>query len=99
MLAGVSRPAVDLWLDRYTADGIAGLLDHRRGPGREQVPALIRARVPALSRTSPPSVTGLSHWSSREMASYIARTEGVLRGETVARERAPAAETGHIQGR
>ncbi len=77
VLAGVSRPTVDLWLDRYTADGIAGLLDHRRGAGREQVPASIRARVLALSRTSPPSVTGLSHWSSREMAAYIARTEGV----------------------
>lgn len=76
-LAGVSRPTVDLWLDRYAGDGIAGLLDHRRGAGREQVPASIRARVLALSRISPPLESGLSHWSSREMAGYIARTEGV----------------------
>jgi transposase len=75
--AGVSRPTVDLWLDRYTAGGIAGLLDHRRGAGREQVSASIRARVLALSRTSPPADSGLSHWSSRELASHIARTEGV----------------------
>jgi len=29
------------------------------------------------SRTSPPAVTGLSHWSSRELAAFIERTEGV----------------------
>jgi transposase len=76
-LAGVSRPTVDLWLARYGADGIAGLLDHRRGAGHEQVPASIRARVLAASRTSPPVESGLSHWSSREMAAFITRTEGV----------------------
>jgi transposase len=75
--AGVSRPTVDLWLARYVADGIAGLLDHRRGAGREQVPVSVRARVLALSRTSPPVELGLSHWSSREMAGFIARAEGV----------------------
>jgi hypothetical protein len=26
-LAGVSRPTVDLWLDRYEAEGLAGLVD------------------------------------------------------------------------
>jgi transposase len=76
-LAGVSRPTVDLWLSRYAADGTAGLLDHHRGAGREQVPASIRARILALSRTSPPVSSGLSHWSSRGMAAFIARTEGV----------------------
>ena len=76
-LAGVSRPTVDLWLARYAGDGTAGLLDYRRGAGREQVPASVRARVLALSRTSPPVESGLSHWSSREMAAFIARTEGV----------------------
>jgi transposase len=75
--AGVSRPTVDLWLKRYAADGIAGLLDRPRGAGREQVPGAIRARVLAASRTSPPAETGLSHWSSREMAAFIQRTEGV----------------------
>jgi transposase len=73
---GMSRPTVDLWLARYASDGIAGLLDQRRGAGRAQVPASIRARVLALSRTSPPAETGLSHWSSREMAAFVTRTEG-----------------------
>jgi transposase len=74
-LAGVSRPTVDLWLSRYAADGAAGLLEHKRGAGREQVPARIRARILAATRTTPPK--GLSHWSSREMADYITCTEGV----------------------
>lgn len=76
-LAVVSRPTLDLWLSRYEAHGVAGLLDRPRGAGREQVPARIRARILALTRSSPPSETGLSHWSSREMARYIKRTEGV----------------------
>ncbi|MFI9450800.1 helix-turn-helix domain-containing protein [Amycolatopsis sp. NPDC052450] len=48
MLAGVSRPTVDLWLDRYIAEGIAGPArpaasrsQPRSGPGarRRAVPA------------------------------------------------------------
>ena len=76
-LAGVSRPTVDLWLSRFAAGGVAGLLDRRRGAPREQVPAAVRGRVLALTRTSPPAETGLSHWSSRELAAFIQRTEGV----------------------
>jgi hypothetical protein len=34
-------------------------------------------RIVALTRTSPPAETGLSHWSSREMAAFIKRTTGV----------------------
>jgi transposase len=76
-LAGVSRPTVDLWLSRYEEEGVSGLLDRPRDAGRQQMPPEIRARILAASRTTPPSETGLSHWSSREMAAYIARTEGV----------------------
>ena len=76
-LAGVSRPTVDLWLSRFAAAGVSGLLDRRRGAPREQMSAAIRGRVLALTRTSPPAETGLSHWSSRELAAFITRTEGV----------------------
>ena len=76
-LAGVSRPTVDLWLDRYEAEGLAGLIDRSHAAPREQVPGSIRARILAATRTSPPAGTGLSHWSSREMAAFIKRTEGV----------------------
>jgi transposase len=76
-LAGVSRPTVDLWLARYATEGVGGLLDRSRGAAREQVPAWVRARILAATRTAPPVETGLSHWSSREMAAFIKRTEGV----------------------
>jgi len=76
-LAGVSRPTVDLWLSRYQTGGIDGLFDRPRGAPREQVPAAVRSRILALTRTSPPAETGLSHWSSREMAGFIRRTMGV----------------------
>ena len=76
-LAVVSRPTVDLWLSRYAEHGAAGLLDRPRGAPREQVPARIRARILALTRSSPPRETGLSHWSAREMARYLGRSEKV----------------------
>lgn len=76
-LAGVSRPTVDLWLRRFDAEGVAGLLDRARGAARDQMPARVRGRILAATRTSPPMEMGLSHWSSREMARFITRTEGV----------------------
>jgi transposase len=76
-LAGVSLPTVDRWVDRYATAGLAGLEERKRGAGREQVPASVRARILALTRATPPVETGLSHWSSREMAAYLQRTAGV----------------------
>ena len=76
-LAGVSLPTVDRWVDRYAQRGLAGLQDDPRGAGREQVPAWVAARILALSRATPPVETGLSHWSSRQLAGYLKRIEGV----------------------
>jgi len=76
-LAGVSLPTVDRWVDRYAEHGLVGLEEHKRGAAREQMPARIPARILALTRATPPAETGLSHWSSREMAGYVTRTEGV----------------------
>ena len=76
-LAGVSLPTVDRWVDRYATDGLAGLEEHKRGGPREQVPAGVAARILALTRTTPPADTGLSHWSSREVAKYLRRVDGV----------------------
>ena len=76
--AGVSLPTVDRWVDRYAADGVAGLEDQSRAAPRAQVPVWVPARILALTRTTPPAETGLSHWSSREMVGYLQRTEGVL---------------------
>ena len=76
-LAAVSLPTVDRWVARYATRGLAGLEDDKRGAGREQVPARVAARILALTRTTPPTETGLSHWSSREMAGYLQRAEGI----------------------
>jgi transposase len=76
-LAGVSRPTVDLWLSRYEAEGISGFFDRPRGAPREQMPKTVRSRILALTQSSPPEETGLSHWSSREMAKFITSTMGV----------------------
>jgi transposase len=76
-LAGVSLPTVDRWVARYVSDGLAGLEDGSHAAPREQVPGWVRGRILALTRMSPPAETGLSHWSSREMAAYVKRAEGV----------------------
>ncbi|MBA2944533.1 IS630 family transposase [Streptomyces sp. PSKA28] len=76
-LLGVSLPTVDRWKRRYAEHGLAGLEGDRPGGAREQVPARVRARVIALTRMTPPEGTGLSHWSTRELAKYLKRTEGV----------------------
>jgi transposase len=76
--AGVSRPTVDAALKRFTMEGAAGLLDKPvKILRRERVPARVRARILAVTRSSPPLGTGLSHWSSRELASFLKRADGV----------------------
>ncbi|MGF7236824.1 MAG: helix-turn-helix domain-containing protein, partial [Frankia sp.] len=76
-LAGVTRPTVDLWLSRYEMEGVQGLFDRPSGAPREQIPPRVRSRILALTRESPPAGTGLSHWSSREMAKFVKQTMGV----------------------
>ncbi|MEW2122084.1 IS630 family transposase [Streptomyces sp. NPDC005474] len=76
-LLGVSLPTVDRWKTRYAQRGVAGLEGDRPGGARDQVPARVRARVIALTRMTPPACTGLSHWSTRELAKYLKRTENV----------------------
>lgn len=76
-LAGISPRTVDRCKTRYDERGLAGLEEKRRGGGREQVPPQVRARVIALTRMSPPVETGLSHWSTRQLAAYLKRVGGV----------------------
>jgi transposase len=76
-LAGVSLPTVDRWVERYAEDGLVGLEERKRGGPREQVPAGVPARILALTRTTPPPETGVSPWSSRQLAADLKRTQGV----------------------
>ncbi len=78
----MSRPTVDKWLTSYEQYGLEGLVNKTSPGGRRQIPDRIRATVLALTRTTPPSVLGISHWSSTEMARYIKKTEGVYVSQT-----------------
>jgi transposase len=72
-MAGTTKPTVYKWITRYEQQGIDGLSD-RVSTGRPpEISAEVRARILTLTRQSPPEETGLSHWSSREMARYLKR--------------------------
>ena len=76
-LAKTTRPTVYKWIARYAECGIEGL-ESRKSTGRPRsISAEARARIVALSRQSPPEHTGLTHWSSGEMAKYLKRYEGI----------------------
>ncbi len=64
---GVSRPTVTCWLNRYEADGVAGLLADRPRSGRPKriTRAAEAAIIERTLRTTPATST---HWSTRLMA-------------------------------
>jgi transposase len=77
VMAGVTKPTVYNWIERYGQEGLAGL-DDRKSTGRPRtVSGSERARILALTRKGPPESTGLTHWSSYEMARYLKRHEGI----------------------
>jgi transposase len=63
-----SPPTVRKWRDRYVAEGVDGLWDYARS-GRP--PTVDEAMVIAATLTPPPEDSGLTHWSSRELAKRI----------------------------
>ena len=67
-LAGVSRPTVIAWRQRYGARGLAGLADAPRSGRRWRVDhrAVITATL-----TPPPKKYGVTHWSSRLLARHL----------------------------
>jgi transposase len=74
---GTTKPTVYKWVRRYQAGGLAALEDEKP-PGRpREVSERDRARIVALTKKSPPADTGLTHWSSYEMAKYLKRHEGI----------------------
>jgi hypothetical protein len=67
---------VDLWLSRFAAGGVSGLLDRRRGAPREQVPAAQRAR----QRTGQPAARPASRVADRDLGETIViRPDMILR--------------------
>jgi transposase len=65
--AGVSRPAVWRWQQRFAEAGVDGLLhDKSRKPGKPPTPEAVVQRVVALTCAEPPGET--THWTGRMMA-------------------------------
>jgi transposase len=63
-----SAPTVRKWRDRYFREGMEGLWDYARS-GRP--PTVDESMVIAETVTPPPAGSGLTHWSSRELAKRI----------------------------
>ena len=68
---GVSRPTMSRWLDRYDAEGAAGLEADRPRSGRPRVitPAREAAIIDATLHTAPADRG--THWSTRLMAKHV----------------------------
>jgi hypothetical protein len=65
--AGVSKPCVWRWQERFMREGVAGLLREKtRKPGLPPLPPGLVDRVVALTLTEPPGET--THWTGRAMA-------------------------------
>jgi transposase len=64
---GLSRPTVQLWRDRFAAQGLAGILKDAPRPGRKPTlgVAVVRRVLTATLETTPANAT---HWSVRAMA-------------------------------
>ena len=65
------------WLARYQRAGAEGLRNIPHPGKRRQVSAEVCSRIIAVTRGTPPARTGLSHWSSRELAKYLKQHEGI----------------------
>jgi len=65
--AGVSKPCVWRWQQRFMEAGVDGLLrDKTRKPGKPQVPTEVVATLVERTLGEPPGET--THWTSRAMA-------------------------------
>ena len=65
--AGVSKPCVWRWQERFMREGVAGLLrDKTRKPGLPPLPPAQIARVVELTLAEPPGAA--THWTGRAMA-------------------------------
>jgi hypothetical protein len=62
--AGVSKPCVWRWQERFMREGVAGLLrDKTRKPGLPPLPPTLVGRVVTLTLTEPPDEA--THWTGR----------------------------------
>ena len=69
-VAGVSRPAVWRWQQRYAEEGVGGLLrDKTRKPGKPPLGRAVEEQVIAHTCSEPPGE--VTHWTGRAMAKSV----------------------------
>jgi transposase len=67
-LVGVSRPTVNAWRTRYAERGLPGLAEAKRSGRRRSID---QRRIVAETLRPPPASLGVTHWSSRLLASRL----------------------------
>lgn len=67
----VSRPTVILWRDRYASGGLTALDDRPRSGRPRTIDEDKRAKIIAATLAGPPKKLGITHWSSRLLASRM----------------------------
>jgi transposase len=69
---GISRPTVIAWRKRYSREGLAhGLADRPRRGRPQTVRRQRRAEILVSTLTRPPEQLGVTHWSSRLLATEL----------------------------
>jgi transposase len=68
---GVSEPTVIKWRRAYAERGLAGLVDAPRSGRRRTITPEQRFAIWFVSQHDPPVESGLTHWSSRELARHV----------------------------
>src|SRR5215207_2860106 len=77
--AGVSKPCVRRWRERFAAEGVAGLLrDKTRPPGTPPLSSATIERVVELTRRDPPGE--VTHWTGRAMAEAVGISLSAVQG-------------------
>src|SRR5687768_1264170 len=84
-IVGCAEPTVVTWRRRYADHGLAALEDLPRPGKPAQLPEQLRDRVLELTLTAPPTAVGVTHWSSRLLASALAGEGTPISHATVAR--------------
>ncbi|MDP9300128.1 MAG: IS630 family transposase [Actinomycetota bacterium] len=68
---GVSRPTVILWRGRYAEGGIDALADRHRSGRPREIDQHMRLDIVARTLAGPPKRLGVTHWSTRLLASQV----------------------------
>src|ERR687898_3090148 len=84
-IVGCAEGTVVTWRGRYAEHGLPGLEDLPRPGKPAQLPEQLRDRVLELTLTAPPTAVGVTHWSSRLLATALAGEGTPISHATIAR--------------